>query len=252
MEDVTSVHTVQSQLVRQGRWLFTKRSVLPVPLLLALATWTYAHAPAHQDTFGHYAWEVLCLLVGLIGLAIRVWSVGYAPPGTSGRSTRAPRAEELSRSGPYSLVRHPLYVGNFLMWMGVALFPRSVLWALVSGAYFWFCYERIMAAEESFLEHRFGGAFRQWAAATPALIPRWANWAPPSMRFSWKAAAGREYPGMLGLIAALFLLELAEEAGEAGALSMDTLWIFLISGTVALAIVARWLKRHTGFLRRHG
>ena len=62
----------------------------------------------------------------------------------------------LNTSGLYSVVRHPLYLGNYLMWLGVALFSRTWWAPVIVSLVFWLYYERIMFAEEEFLRRQFG------------------------------------------------------------------------------------------------
>ncbi|MGB8874133.1 MAG: hypothetical protein WCC75_12145, partial [Desulfobaccales bacterium] len=45
---------------------------------------------------------------------------GLPPRGTSGRNTQGQVAETLNTTGIYSLVRNPLYLGNFLIWLGLS------------------------------------------------------------------------------------------------------------------------------------
>jgi protein-S-isoprenylcysteine O-methyltransferase Ste14 len=64
-------------------------------------------------------WEAICVAVSLVGLGIRIATVGHAPGGTSGRRTvGGPSALALNTSGMYSVVRHPLYLGNYFQWLG--------------------------------------------------------------------------------------------------------------------------------------
>ena len=60
------------------------------------------------------------------GLGIRYWAVSYI--GTISR-TRASRFGPLMSAGPFALVRNPLYVGNFLIWIGFAI-ASGLLWML--------------------------------------------------------------------------------------------------------------------------
>ena len=56
--------------------------------------------------------------------------MGFAPRGTSGRNTLGQVAEVLNTSGMYSVVRNPLYLGNFVIWLGLALFIK-VWWCIL-------------------------------------------------------------------------------------------------------------------------
>jgi protein-S-isoprenylcysteine O-methyltransferase Ste14 len=192
---------LRQELERQGDWLFRWRSYLPLPVIALLlpALWHFRYPEGSYSL--HLLWTSFCLLVALSGLAVRAMAVGHAPRGTSGRNTRLQKADSLNTTGLYSVVRHPLYVGNALMWLGVALFPRS-LWMLgVTMLAYWLLYERIMLAEETFLSRKFGAAYDEWAARTPAFIPRLSGWREPALPFCWRTVLRREYSGLLGVIA---------------------------------------------------
>jgi len=116
----------------QGNWLFRRRSFLPLlgaPLVvLAFQHFSYPYGSHILDLM----WEMLCLGVSLFGLAIRVWAVGCIPRRTSGRNTRKGQvANLLNTTGVYSVVRHPLYLGNFFMVLGPAMFFRLWWFALL-------------------------------------------------------------------------------------------------------------------------
>lgn len=243
---------LQTTLARQGQWLFRWRSYLPLPLLAALMAWSYRYPPTDLSSSFERAWEVGCVAVGMAGFALRVWTAGVVPRGTSGRNTGGQVAYELNTSGPYSLVRHPLYDGNFLMWLAAALFTRSLPLVLVSAAYFWFCYERIMITEERFLVDRFGDDYRHWASRTPALIPGRSRWKPSALPFSWRTAARREYPGLFGLVLVLLALHLAQEAGGTGLLHIGPWWGVLLILASICYILCRTLKRKTDVLQVSG
>ena len=97
-----------------GKWLFKYRGQLPL-LLFALAV------PAIK--FNSYLWitnevylafTIFAIVVSFLGLVIRAITIGITPKGTSGRNTKEQVAEELNSKGIYSVLRHPLYLGNFL------------------------------------------------------------------------------------------------------------------------------------------
>ena len=139
-----------------GKWLFKYRGQLPL-LLFALAV------PAIK--FNSYLWitnevylafTIFAIVVSFLGLVIRAITIGITPKGTSGRNTKEQVAEELNSKGIYSVLRHPLYLGNFLMWLGIVIFTFNVWFLFSFCLLFWLYYERIMFAEERFLERKFG------------------------------------------------------------------------------------------------
>ena len=232
-------------LERQGRWLFRWRGFVPLPLLVALLAWVSFDASPGQAPGAHRGWEVLCLGVGLVGLMGRAWVSGSVPVDTSGRNRDGQLAARLNTSGPYSLVRHPLYLGSLVMWVATAMFSRSLIWVGVAVVYFWVCYRRIMMAEERFLLSQFGTAFLEWSAVTPAVIPAFSNWRSTDLWYSWRMAVRREGAGMLSLVVSMGLLNLAEETGRMSRPTMDPFWIALVVGTTTFYIVLRTLRRQT-------
>jgi protein-S-isoprenylcysteine O-methyltransferase Ste14 len=166
---------------RQGRWLFRRHGYLPLQVLL-LSFLAVLSERIRTDAWRACGpWEQLCLAVSGLGLLIRVVAIGCAPAETPDRSEARPWAASLSTRGLYSLVRHPLYPGNFSLMLGVVLFARSAWLAVWYTLSFWLYYERIMAAEEAFLHREFGAAFEHWARATPAFVPRLRRWSPPTL-----------------------------------------------------------------------
>ena len=110
------------ELNQQGNKLFKYRSNLPVPFaVLGLAIYLY-NIHVMDKEIHSIAFEIGCLTVGLLGQLIRAVTLGYAPKGTSGRNTHGQVAEELNTKGMYSLMRNPLYLGNFFMWLAIILF----------------------------------------------------------------------------------------------------------------------------------
>jgi len=142
---------IVAQLTHSGEVLFRYRSWMPL-LLLPLFVEPLARARYPFDSHGlDLAWEVACFLVTLGGLAIRIITTGAAPRGTSGRSTRTQKARVLNTTGAYSVVRHPLYLGNGLIALGVSSFPRAWYLPLIVSLAALLYYERIAMREEKYL-----------------------------------------------------------------------------------------------------
>ena len=118
------------ELEKSGNWLFRRRSWLPVVFIAAGIAALYL--TNRQAIIFNLTPELLFLGVSLLGEAVRVYTVGHAAKNTSRRNTVAGQiADELNTTGIYSLVRHPLYIGNFLMWLGPVLFVRSPVFLII-------------------------------------------------------------------------------------------------------------------------
>jgi protein-S-isoprenylcysteine O-methyltransferase Ste14 len=237
------------QIPRSGDWLFRWRGQLPILLLpLFLLGLLDARLPASLPPSVR-VWQFVSLAIALAGLAVRVVAIGTAPAGTSERSTSNPRASELRTTGLYSVVRHPLYLGNTLTAVGFACFTTvwylPVIVALLGILY----HERIAAREEVFLEGRFGESFLRWADQVPAMIPRLSHRLPSATRFVWRRVIGREFHGLFVIGSVLFVLDLTRSALATGRLVFDPFWTALFLVTAAIFVVCVVLKKTTTLFR---
>jgi len=243
---------LREEFERNGAWLFRRRSFLPLLLLAvfvpALRDYRY---PGESERL-QFIWVAVCLVIGLVGLTVRAWTAGYAPRGTSGRNTRRQIADTLNTTGPYSVVRNPLYLGNFFLGLGPAMFPGAWWLVLIYVLVFWLYYERIIFAEEAFLREKFGETFLEWAARTPVFVPRPRLYVRSALPFSWRSVLRREYNGLLGLVAAMFVLNLVGTAFLLGRVRLQCAWIWLLAVTVALWALLRTLRKHTRVLDVEG
>jgi protein-S-isoprenylcysteine O-methyltransferase Ste14 len=192
------------QMEKQGHWLFKYRGVLPI-ILLFTGTWFYIQTELNPASFilentpYEIYYETGCLIIALFGLFIRAYTVGYSPDNTSGRNTQNQVADVLNTSGIYSIVRNPLYIGNFLMWIGVALLTGNFWFVFAFILFYFMYYERIIYAEEKFLFSKFGKQYSEWAEVTPVIIPSFRNFRKPELKFNFKKVLRQEKNGLAAL-----------------------------------------------------
>jgi protein-S-isoprenylcysteine O-methyltransferase Ste14 len=244
--------TLRNQLEMNGSWLFRYRSYLPlvtIPVFFAcLPSFTYLRGSHLLNEF----WQIFCLLISCLGLVVRIVAVGRAPLGTSGRNTREQVANTLTTTGIYSVVRHPLYLGNYLVLLGMALWPHVWWLALLSSCVFALYYERIMLAEEAFLRDRFGEAFESWAAATPAFIPRLSGWKTSAVSFCWRTVLQREYNAFILILGVFFLFDFIGDSFAEGRLRLGYVWFSLFLAGFIVFATLRTLKKRTRLLQVEG
>jgi protein-S-isoprenylcysteine O-methyltransferase Ste14 len=229
-----------------GHWLFRWRSYLP----LATVAFVLGGVGYFKYPYGSHLldelWEALCLLISFCGLALRALTIGHAASRTSGRNTAQQVAAALNTAGMYSIVRNPLYLGNFLMALGVMLFLRvwwiPAIYVLVFALY----YERIIFAEEMFLRRKFGPRYVAWASQTPAFLPRFSLWHPADLPFRWRRVLRREYHGVIAIVASMFLLEAAGDLRAGRAFELDGLWAVVLPLALGSYLVFRFLHKRTG------
>jgi len=115
------------------------------------------------------------LPLAFAGELLRCWAVGY-----SGVTTREGEviAPELATGGPYSFVRNPLYLGNFMTALGFTIAYtggctagkrfalRATALGIMAGTY-----ATIVPHEEDFLRERFGEAYVRYCESVPRIVP---------------------------------------------------------------------------------
>ncbi|MBS1256682.1 MAG: hypothetical protein MAG581_02508 [Deltaproteobacteria bacterium] len=239
---------LEKSLVSTGYWLFRWRSYFPIILIIifipAMAEYVYVGGSREMTT----NWGVFSLIVGLLGLFFRILVVGHTPQNTSGRNTREQIADVLNTTGWYSVVRHPLYLGNYTMGLGVSLFPFVWWLPLIYTLAFALYYERIMAAEEDFLRSKFGEDFEKWAESTPAFFPDFSKWDSAVLNFSIINILRREYSSLFALILCFTVLDLIGNYLVMQEPYIVPLWNILFWTTLAAYLILRTMKRHTNFL----
>lgn len=167
--------------VRVGTWLFKYRSYLFVPLLLVLLVFT---RPGATVSWGLFALtDVMGLLVALCGFGLRVAVIAYKKPGTSGRGTSID-VSELVTDGAYQMCRNPLYLANFLIWMGLVVMRWNLVFMAAIVAFFAIEYFCIIRAEESYLSGKFGKAYDDFRSRVPAFFPRLGAFRKPNRSFN--------------------------------------------------------------------
>jgi protein-S-isoprenylcysteine O-methyltransferase Ste14 len=145
-----------------GEWLFRHRTALPLPIAAAiLVLRTGEAAPSVPLVAAGVA-------LTAAGELIRLWGVHHI--GAISR-TRSDRLGPLIDTGPFGIVRNPLYVGNILIWAGFALTARLVWLAPVVGVVLAAEYHAIVRWEEQLLTTRLGEAYSAYSARVPRWLP---------------------------------------------------------------------------------
>ena len=159
---IESHTTTQDATTRVGGWLFRHRTSIPLPAAIAILTLRLGEAPPSAALVG------IGIAITVLGELIRLWGVHHI--GAISR-TRSERLGPLVASGPFALVRNPLYVGNIGLWVGFALTARLIWLAAAIFVLMAVEYHAIVRWEEALLESRLGQAYRDYAARVPRWMP---------------------------------------------------------------------------------
>jgi protein-S-isoprenylcysteine O-methyltransferase Ste14 len=144
-----------------GRFLYRYRSLTPIPFVVFLLVFSTP--------------SVISFIIGFIitvgGEVLRFFSVGY-----TGLTTRSKNVQTdvLVTNGPYGYVRNPIYLGNFLLSLGVVVaadtfFPWFIIIYIVLFA---FQYYYIIRFEEKFLSEKFGERYEEYKKHVPSFFPK--------------------------------------------------------------------------------
>jgi protein-S-isoprenylcysteine O-methyltransferase Ste14 len=126
-------------------------------------------------------------LIALAGEAIRIWASGHIEKG-----------REVTRSGPYRFVRHPLYLGSSIMAAGFVLAARSYVAGAVVAIYLTVTYVAAIRTEEATLDARFSGEYSKYRAGQAEPVVRAFSFA--------RVLANKEYRAVAGLAVAFAIL----------------------------------------------
>ncbi len=121
------------------------------------------------------------------GEALRIWAAGHLN-----------KSREVTSSGPYRFLAHPLYVGSSVMGAGLAIASASVVVVALVAVYLALTIAAAVRTEEAFLRAKFGAGYDRYRRSGQVDTAR---------RFSLRQAiANREYRALLGLVAVLLFL----------------------------------------------
>jgi protein-S-isoprenylcysteine O-methyltransferase Ste14 len=174
---------------RLGGWLFRYRTAIPIPFAATILILR----PEVSGDPGSWV-TVTGLTLTMVGELVRIWAVRHI--GTISR-TRSDRLGPLVVTGPFALMRNPLYVGNVALWVGFALAARLTWGALLIAVLLAVEYHAIVGWEERLLEARVGETYRSYAGQVPRWIPRLTPVAERHSELSVVGVRVAEQPGTL-------------------------------------------------------
>jgi protein-S-isoprenylcysteine O-methyltransferase Ste14 len=225
-----------------GRFFFKFRDVLFPVVFLGLAL---ASRPAGGS------WDRVLdaagILVALTGQLLRAVVIGLAYIRRGGRNKRV-WADSLVQEGVFAHSRNPLYLGNFLALVGFCLVHDSALCYLVGIPFFAFAYLAITAAEEEFLQARFGAEYEAYCRRVPRYLPSFAGLGATlgSMEFDWRRLLRKEYGSTfagLSLILALLAWDEYRLHGAAAVQAMLpgvlSLWAVLVLAYLTVMVLKK-------------
>jgi protein-S-isoprenylcysteine O-methyltransferase Ste14 len=233
-----------------GQFFFRYRNAIgPVVFLVALLVGTPSYPLGRDDL--NLALDVLGVCIALLGQALRIVTIGYEYIERGGRDRKV-YASSLVQGGVFGHCRNPLYLGNIMLAVGIALVVHAAAFYLIVLPVVGYAYVSIVAAEEAFLQGKFGDVYRDYCRRVNRWIPQWRGWSQSiaGMRFNWRRVLVKEYNTTFGLVFALTLVKLWADYRVRGpaALPSSQALLFALACWLCAYVCVRALKK-TGYVK---
>ena len=155
--------------------------------------------PLSEEHVAYMTLRLLGLILLLLGVGVRVWSLGYLL-----------KKDELATAGPYGRTRNPLYVGTWLIGCGLALlaaWPFNVILLVIYNVMFYFVYKAQIGIEEEMLTSIYGEPYAEYCRNVPRFFMQFTPWRTGAVSsFSLpRALRNRAWEPILGLLLMLAL-----------------------------------------------
>jgi protein-S-isoprenylcysteine O-methyltransferase Ste14 len=160
---------------------------------------------------------------------LTIWSLGFAiiTPGflirlwaTKHIGRRMPwvkKEKKLVKTGPYSLVRNPLYIGNIIIAIGLALFSELIWFIPLTFFYLFTLYHLVARYEEKKLLERWGKEYAVYLGEVPRWIPKLKNLHRATEGgFHWLHALRSEIPSFYVILFSILIFFLKEVISDMG------------------------------------
>lgn len=156
-----------------ARWLRFPVLAIVTLIVLLLCYLLWKPLPLDLSPQSRLALDLAGALLLFPALALYLWglvTLGEMYTASSGFGVRLPEGQRLITVGPYSFVRHPMYLGVILAGVGGLLLYRT--WAMFLFAIMMFGLVRRARREEQALAELFGDEWLTYTRAVPAWLPR--------------------------------------------------------------------------------
>jgi protein-S-isoprenylcysteine O-methyltransferase Ste14 len=167
------------RLVHLKKLLFTSRIAQSL-FLVSLGVYSFLLPPSgilDEGTWGETLLDMVEIGIPLLGCVLRLWAVSHNQTATR----LAPFPPALITTGPYALIRYPMFVANVLIGFGMIMVFESFLLIPVFLALLVLHVTLVIPSEEQYLQEKFGIAFTHYRYSVLRFIPT----ALPKNAFSW-------------------------------------------------------------------
>jgi hypothetical protein len=134
------------------------------------------------------------------------------------------------------------------MWIGIVVYVLNPWYFIVVSLLFWIYYERIMFAEERFLERKFGDSYVNWSLKVPPFLPSFKAYEKTEIPFSLKTILRREYSGISATIIGFLFVEVLRDFATEENFTFKLSYAIVLGSALFISFFFRTLKHHTKVL----
>lgn len=230
---------LKNTIDKLGDFCFDKRGLQFLPYIFVILLEFKSFTEAKECV----PFEILCFAITFAGILIRILTIAYVPEGTSGRNRGTQIAETLNTKGAYSVVRNPLYVGNFFIFLGITMMTQNITVIIFNSLLMLVIYSLIVLREENFLLNKFGETYRNWCERVNCFIPSFKNFEKTERKFSLKKVIKNEHDTWLTTVAAFMGIEVLKGYFEVHTFFLIPIWTYIGIGTVVLWFISKRMKK---------
>ncbi len=183
------------------------------------------------------------IIIVALGELVRIWANGYVGHVKVNRTNTSPNTAKIGRlitAGPYAFVRHPLYLGTFLLAAGTCIIVGNWWFGITAMAPLVLIYRRKMAEEEACIQAEWGETYTRYHERVPRWLPLRGRYAHAEGCWSWQGIlASKEWKTAIWSIVLGLMLYFRQEVwqyhGHAPLSALCKAHPFLVSLAVLLA-----------------
>tara|TARA_B100000945_G_scaffold182828_1_gene146568 strand:- start:3400 stop:4152 length:753 start_codon:yes stop_codon:yes gene_type:complete len=246
----------EKKLISDGKYLFKYRG--QIPIILFLISIPIISETSYYNIYNtNLVFLIQCLgvITSVIGLLLRYYTVGTTAEGTSGKNRNKQIAKHLNTKGAYSVVRNPLYLGNYMIWLGLSIFSISYILIIITTLLFTIHYERIILSEENFLLAKFKKRYEKFAQEVPIFFPKFQNFKHSNIQLSIKRILKEEHSPTLTTILSFIYIDILTKTIDAPNFLLSPTsnldwqcYILIVGITIYVIICLKLFKRYTQLL----
>ncbi len=186
-----------------GQWFFRYRNAV-FPLIFVVSPIVLLRPRILGSPAIDRLLVTLGVAIALAGEGVRLLTIGLDYIERGGKNKRG-WASRLVQGGIYAHTRNPMYLGNFLIAVGMGMASGAPQAYFILIPLFAFIYQSIMVAEEAYLERTFGAEYADYCRRVPRMLPSLKGLGQTfaSTTYDWRRAIRKELSTITGLLIAL-------------------------------------------------